>query len=163
MYSYWPYWDLIWLLCKLILPYTPLLYFWFILYCLVNICDSKWDAETEACLSLTTDVCSLLTCKIIDMQTSSSSCRWWSSRFRGTLLSVSQSGTQSLIRDRKKVQFASGKKFLKYTVWPITFVTRFCDQQGPDSGAKILALKTALKMALKMALDFLHWKKSENG
>ena len=35
--------------------------------------------------------------------------------------------------------------------------------QGPDSGAKILALKTALKLALEMALDFLHWKKSENG
>ena len=34
---------------------------------------------------------------------------------------------------------------------------------GPDSGAKVLALKTALKLALEMALDFLHWKKSENG
>ena len=36
-------------------------------------------------------------------------------------------------------------------------------EEGPDSGAKVLALKTALKLALDMALDFLHWKKSENG
>ena len=34
--------------------------------------------------------------------------------------------------------------------------------QGPDSGAKNLALKTALKSALKMALDFLYWKKAKN-
>ena len=40
---------------------------------------------------------------------------------------------------------------------------RTFELQGPDSGAKILALKSALKLALKMALDFLHWKKSENG
>ena len=39
----------------------------------------------------------------------------------------------------------------------------FLTEQCPDSGAKILALKTALKLALEMALDFLHWKKSENG
>ena len=34
---------------------------------------------------------------------------------------------------------------------------------GPDSGTTILALKTALTLALEMALDFLQWKKSENG
>ena len=34
-------------------------------------------------------------------------------------------------------------------------------EQGPDSGAKNLTLKTALKSALKMALDFLYWKKAK--
>ena len=34
---------------------------------------------------------------------------------------------------------------------------------GPDSGAKVLALKTALKLALKTALDFLYWKKEKIG